>query len=150
MIGYTIWDGKEAVTVYDKASSVATSVAKGSLVTFDNLGDGMIDNVSVAKNGTNALTPAAVKGIDGKTFTIYGSETDGTDGKVYIITDDTTVLYVDSEDVAGAESGSLQTAGTDTSGAINNINFVIDEADSGSTTVFKLDLLVIEINNEWK
>ncbi|MCI5498018.1 MAG: S-layer homology domain-containing protein, partial [Clostridiales bacterium] len=150
VIGYTIWDGKEAVTVYDKASSVATSVAKGSLVTFDNLGDGMIDNVSVAKNGTNALTPAAVKGIDGKTFTIYGSETDGTDGKVYIITDDTTVLYVDSEDVAGAESGSLQTAGTDTSGAINNINFVIDEADGGSTTVFKLDLLVIEINNEWK
>ena len=156
VVGYTIWNGKSEVTVYEKASSVASGVAKGSLITFDDLGDNMIDNVSVAKNGnSNPLVTAAVKGIDGDTFTVYAQDktANGSDtidsAKTYIITKDTTILYVDSDEVEGAENGSLQTAAENTSNqGIANIKFVVDEADGDNA--YKLDLLVIEINNEWK
>ena len=156
VVGYTIWNGKSEVTVYEKASSVASGVAKGSLITFDDLGDNMIDNVSVAKNGnSNPLVTAAVKGIDGDTFTVYAQDktANGSDtidsAKTYIITKDTTILYVDSDEVEGAENGSLQTAAENSDNkGIANIKFVVDEADGDNA--YKLDLLVIEINNEWK
>ena len=153
VIGYTIWNGKSEVTVYEKANKAVSG--KDTFITFDDLGDGMIDNVTVAKNGSNALVTAAVKGIDGDTFTVYaqdktenGSTTiDST--KTYIITKDTTVLYVDSDEVEGAENGSLQTAAENSDNkGIANIKFVVDEADGDNA--YKLDLLVIEINNEWK
>ena len=155
VVGYTIWNGKSEVTVYEKASSIAANVQKGALITFDDLGDGMIDNVSVAKNGSNPLVTAAVKGIDGDTFTVYAQDSTANGNgtidatKTYIITKDTTVLYVDSDEVEGAENGSLQTAAENTSNqGIANIKFVVDEADGDNA--YKLDLLVIEINNEWK
>ena len=161
--GYTIWNGKSEVTVYEKSSSIASGVAKGSLITFDDLGDGMIDNVAIANNGaSNQLVTAAVKGIDGDTFTVYAPAntvdkdgntvaTTANEGYTYIITKDTTILYVDSDEVEGAENGSLQTAAEASANkGIANIKFVVDEADGTSTTSYKLDLLVIEINNEWK
>ena len=145
VVGYTIWDGKSEVTVYEELNSIPPFAEKGAFITFDDLGDGMIDNAAIANNGKDkALTDAAVKGIDGKTFTIY-DDADNT----YIITDDTTILYVDSEEVEGVETGSLQTAAEDSSNnGINNIKYIVDEADGDNA--FKLDLLVIEINNEWK
>ena len=161
VIGYTIWNGKSEVTVYEKASKAVSG--KGTFITFDDLGDGMIDNVTVAKNGdANPLLTAAVKGIDGDTFTVYAPAntvdkdgntvaTTANEGYTYIITKDTTILYVDSDEVEGAENGSLQTAAEASANkGIANIKFVVDEADGTSTTSYKLDLLVIEINNEWK
>ena len=154
VIGYTIWNGKENVTVYDKDNSAKAQ--KGDVITFDDLGGTNVDNVAIANNGaSNQLVTAAVKGIDGDTFTVYaqdktenGSTTiDST--KTYIITKDTTVLYVDSDEVEGAENGSLQTAAENSDNkGIANIKFVVDEADGDNA--YKLDLLVIEINNEWK
>ena len=161
VIGYTIWNGKSEVTVYEKASKAVSG--KGTFITFDDLGDSMIDNVTVAKNGdANPLVTAAVKGIDGDTFTVYAPahtvdkngnavSTTANEGYTYIITKDTTILYVDSDEVEGAENGSLQTAAeASANNGIANIKFVVDEADGTSTTSYKLDLLVIEINNEWK
>ena len=150
VIGYTIWNGKENVTVYDKDNSAKAK--KGDVITFDDLGGTNVDNVKVAENGSFKLTTAAVDGIDGNTFTV--KTTNASDEEVvttYIITDDTTVLYVDSEDVSGIEKGSLQTAAdnTTTGGKTPNIKFVIDEKD-GDSDNYKLDLLVIEVNNEWK
>ena len=163
VVGYTIWNGKSEVTVYEKSSSIASGVVKGSLITFDDLGDSMIDNVAIANNGaSNQLVTAAVKGIDGDTFTVYAPahtvdkngnavSTTANEGYTYIITKDTTILYVDSDEVEGAENGSLQTAAEASANkGIANIKFVVDEADGTSTTSYKLDLLVIEINNEWK
>ena len=149
VIGYTIWNGKENVTVYDKDNSAKAK--KGDVITFDDLGGTNVDNVKVAENGSFKLTTAAVDGIDGNTFTVKTTSGQDVVTTTYIITDDTTVLYVDSEDVSGIEKGSLQTAAdnTTTGGKTPNIKFVIDEKD-GDSDNYKLDLLVIEVNNEWK
>ena len=149
VIGYTIWNGKENVTVYDKDNSARAK--KGDVITFDDLGGTNVDNVKVAENGSFKLTTAAVDGIDGNTFTVKTTSGQNVVTTTYIITDDTTVLYVDSEDVSGIEKGSLQTAADDTTtgGKTPNIKFVIDEKD-GDSDNYKLDLLVIEVNNEWK
>ena len=149
VIGYTIWNGKENVTVYDKDNSAKAK--KGDVITFDDLGGTNVDNVKVAENGSFKLTTAAVDGIDGNTFTVKTTSGQDVVTTTYIITDDTTVLYVDSEDVSGIEKGSLQTAANDgsTVNKIPNIKFVIDEKD-GDSDNYKLDLLVIEVNNEWK
>ncbi len=141
VVGYPVWDGKQNITLYEEANTA--SAAKGDFITFDDLGNANVDNVKIAANGTFALTTAAVKGIDGDTFTIYNDTT-----YTYIITKDTTVLYVDADDVAGVETGALQTAAESAAGVgINNIKFVIDEADGSNA--YKLDLLVIEVNNEF-
>ena len=154
VIGYTIWNGKENVTVYDKDNSAKAQ--KGDVITFDDLGGTNVDNVAIANNGaSNQLVTAAVKGIDGDTFTVYAQDSTANGNgtidatKTYIITKDTTVLYVDSDEVEGAENGSLQTAAENSENkGIANIKFVVDEADGDNA--YKLDLLVIEINNEWK
>ena len=146
VVGYPVWDGKQNITLYDEASS--TKIVKGDFITFDALGGDKVDNVTIAKNEVNAkltydLTLAAVKGIDGDTFTIYGDT-----ANTYIITKDTTILYVDADEVEGAETGTLQTAAEDKdNNGIANIKFVIDEADGSNA--YKLDLLVIEVNNEF-
>ena len=142
VVGYPVWDGKQNITLYEEANTA--SATKGDFITFDNLGDANVDNVAIAKNGSFPLTTAAVKGIDGDTFTIYNDTTN-----TYIITKDTTILYVDADEVEGAETGALQTAAESSAGVgINNIKFVIDEQD-GTAPAYKLDLLVIEINNEF-
>ncbi len=159
VVGYPVWDGKQNITLYEEANTA--SAAKGDFITFDDLGNANIDNVKIAANGSFALTTAAVKGIDGDTFTVYGSDltvggSSSIDAaKTYIITKDTTILYVDADEVEGAETGALQTAAettvkvsnVDTVKGIANIKFVIDEADG--TDAYKLDLLVIEVNNEF-
>ena len=62
---------------------------------------------------------------------------------------------MDADEVEGAETGALQTAAETTVKVgsseeikgIANIKFVVDEADG--TDAYKLDLLVIEVNNEF-
>ena len=145
VVGYPVWDGKEELTIYDEASSVASGVSKGSLITFDNLGEGNVDNVKVAENAPYTLTFASVKGVDGDTFTTYGSS------DTYIITKDTTILYINSADKEGQDNGSLQEAATTGTGTVTptkNIAFVVDEADGTSTNAWKLDLLVIDVEND--
>ena len=149
---YTIWNGTQEVTVFDKDSSSSPAAAKKDIISFDDLGDNKVDNVT--KNPTNVaegqsydytLQTAAVDGIDGDTFTVDGKNA------TYIITKDTTILYVDSDDVAGVDKGSLQTAADAENGSkIDNIKYLVSETDGTNSNAFKLDLLVIEVNNEFK
>ena len=62
-----------------------------------------------------------------------------------------TILYVDSDDVAGVDKGSLQTAADAANGGkIANVKYLVSETDGTNSNAFKLDLLVIEVNNEFK
>ena len=147
VIGYEIWDGKNTTTIYDENNGT-TAVVKGDVITFDNLGEGNVDNVKLAQTKDNKLIIDSVAGVEGQTFTVTSDST-----KTYIITDKTTVLYVDSDDYAGVESGSVQQAADEIGGSagekVKNIAYVVSEKDGDNANALKLDLLVVEVNGDW-
>ena len=130
---YKIWNGSETVTVIEKASS--TSVAKGSIISYTDNGDGYISSV------TSTATSGAIIGFSDKTLVVRN--TSGTN-TTYAITDDTVIMYVDSAKIEGVNGGELALASENADGTYVQNVYVLPNG----TTPTNLDLVVYEIGNE--
>ncbi len=94
---YEYWDGSEVVTAMEKDKSDLTNFVAGSIITFDDNGDGTIKNVSLPEIQVGFIT-----GVN-------------SDGRVQInncatnskYNDDTVILYVDSADTVGVAGGEI-------------------------------------------
>ena len=104
------------LTVQEKGNDNA-DLKSGAVVTYDTDGK-LIKNVkTVAK-----LTADAVTGYDEKSGKIQFSINNSTN---YEITDDTTVLYVDTKNDKGQEGGSIALADKPENLYINNVLVVV-------------------------
>lgn len=132
------WDGSDTVTKYfsDNADVDVGALTTGAVISYTDLGDNEISDVTVEGNLSTAL---AVTGIDGDTLTV----SDGSTSTDYYLTDDTEYLYVDTDTDVGSDSGAVVLASKETSGYVMNV-VIVPGSDS------EIDLIVVDINNEWK
>ena len=130
---YTLWTVDGELTVQEKGNDNA-DLKSGAVVTYDTDGK-LIKNVkTVAK-----LTADAVTGYDEKSGKIQFSINNSTN---YEITDDTTVLYVDTKNDKGQEGGSIALADKPENLYINNVLVVVP------STGKELALVIVDVNNE--
>ncbi|MBM6924818.1 S-layer homology domain-containing protein [Pseudoflavonifractor phocaeensis] len=137
---FSIWTKDNELMVAKMESTDAPSdYPRGSVITYDVVSDGVIKNVSLVN-----VTTAVVSGwneAEGKIQFANGAVASSK------VDDDTTVIYVDSSKMEGAEGGVIRIADNTHNPAAD----VIDANDQanvryyGSSTV--LDLLVVDINN---
>ena len=148
---FTMWNGSESVTVTTKdlATTLATNgLAKGNIIIYDDLGDGVIE----VRDADLALTEAAVLAYNAENIQFSGDTV--ALGKTGVgtpvdaeITDDTVILYFDSDEVTGIEGGRIRlaTETADSTDAVpeyyTNVGYTVA---NGEVTI-----LVVEVNNNY-
>ena len=166
---FDMWNGSEIVTVVTD-DSAAKNLAKRDIITYTDLGNNKIDDVDPvdgsyqAVKGTsgNELYLTAASDNNWMTVSVAVSGKYATD--TAYITSDTVILYVDSEALTGNKDGAIvnaqekfvpAVAATDTTEAVaayyymlTNV-FTYDEVDSEGKCDGELELVVVEVNNEW-
>ncbi len=142
-ISMTIWNGEDEVTVLAESTKANSSidsntkvgddanVKKGTPISFDDLGDGKIENVTSVKDKADAVTGYN----DGKAIVF---ETAG-DAE---IDDDTVILYVDTANNDGVVGGSVGVAQEDALG--NYVKNVYADVDVDGNVLF---IIVDTTNN---
>ena len=130
-INFTIWTADGELVVKDESDATdLTAFVAGSVVTYKVVDDAIVDDVTV-------ITPAigAVTGWDG-------------DEKIQIddnastkVTEDTTVIYIDSDEQEGVEGGAIAIADEPKTGYFVPNVMYIDGTD-------ELDLLIVDVNNK--
>ena len=159
----TIWNGKtsDELSTKDKLS-FPDGVGKGSIVCYKLNDSGAISQFKDLGNmttvGKDKIVPGAVTVINADDSLKIGTTVNSTSSAYdYTIDeDDTTVLWIDSDAIAGVESGSYSTAKNhyDANDAINgsvyNVYYVIGtEAVTGTAAKDAvLDLIVVDVNND--
>lgn len=147
VVQYTMWTKSGSVTVLEEKSKPDDKLEKGMVVTYDDLGDGKIENVK------SVGAKAAVTGMASDELVLQCT---GEGKQPYTIDKDTVYLYISTEDVAGVEGGSVNLAAkVAKKGAENgnggtygadvyqqNIWFVLNEDDAE-----KIALVVVDVNN---
>ena len=133
-----VWDGTKVETYYyDGALAVAE---KGDVIKYSDLGNKEIGDIEIM-NATDVGVIGAITGVDGKNVVI--------DGEDFYITSDTVILYVDTANYEGSETGAVVVANeTGESGTTNYVDNALYVADTG-TKANELKLLVIDTDNEW-
>ncbi len=133
-LNFTIWTADGEVVAKAKTDDAAADFKAGTLVTFDT-----VDNATVKNVESVTATTSAVTGYDGdKKIQIVGTG-------VTKMTDDTTILFIDSEDTAGFEGGSIELAQELEDGTyVDNVSYILNGA--GTEYV----LIVVDVNNEMK
>ena len=130
-------DGSTLDTAPDKADvSSYNAYAKGSFVTFEKLSNGNIGEVKAITGGTDAIKGMYVD-KDGETVLnlLAGSKN---------ITKDTVIVYVDTENVTGAEGGELALAQeTAVAGSYVKNVVVYDKPTADGD----LEVIFVDINN---
>ena len=127
---YSVWTGSENETVKVEGRGANQQADKGDFIKVED------DKITVLN------TQSAVEAYDGETITFIGN-----DGE-YNITDDTQVIYVNTEDTEGAEGGSIRVAtdhNTENKFELNAV-YVPDTKNSDGT--YDLLALFIDVNNE--
>lgn len=127
---YSVWTGSENETVKVEGRGANQQADKGDFIKVED------DKITVLN------TQSAVEAYDGETITFIGN-----DGE-YNITDDTQVIYVNTEDTEGAEGGSIRVAtdhNTENEFELNAV-YVPDTENSDGT--YDLLALFIDVNNE--
>ena len=132
---FSVWTGSENETIKVEANKVHGNIVKGSFVKAD--GDDLYKLDAIpAKDGV--AYAGAVDGADDESFVIDNNE--------YKITEDTQVIYVDTDAVEGVGGGSIVEA-TDhnTSGDYeNNVYFIVDP----DSTDNELLVVFVDVQNE--
>ena len=131
---FSVWTGSENETFKIESAKVGANVQKGAFVKIENDG---INVVGVA---------GAISGFDAETVSFYNVTGE------YNITDDTQIIYVDSDKdvVEGVGGGELSEA-TDHNikdKYENNVVYVVDTADKNPADGTDLVALFVDINNE--
>lgn len=138
---YTIWTGSEEVTV-EEAGSKLNDRKKGTVIGYRELkGDEDVKTIEdVAKISMKADAVDSVNNA-GTTFTLlngFGSPAK----KQFDVGNSSTVLYVDSDDSKGIETGSIRTASKDADG--NEILNVLAYSDGTDD----IEVLIVDVKNE--
>lgn len=138
---YTIWTGSEEVTVEETGSKLSDR-KKGTVIGYRELkGDEDVKTIEDVAKIT--MTPTAVDSVNsrGTTFTVI----DGIGSamkKQFDVGNNSTVLYVDSDDAKGVESGVIREASKNASGAyIQNVLAYSDGTDD-------IEVLIVDIKNK--
>lgn len=127
---YSVWTGSETQTIKVETKNAANA-AKGDFIKVVD------DKITVIA----ATQEAAVLAYDGEYISFRG-----VDGE-FKITDDTKIIYVNTDKVAGAEGGSIIEA-TDHNTKDNYENNVVYVADTAAGKTDELLALFVDINNE--
>ena len=135
---FTYWDGTQEVTAKAEGDSISDFKA-GAVITFDNVGEGLIKNVSVP----SSLVTGKVTGWD-------NNKKISLDGSNYELSDDTVILYVDSGDKKGqaGDRGLINLAAdmdTTLAGDENNVRYIT----VGNPGV-AVALLLVDVDNYMK
>ena len=132
---FSVWTGSENETIKVESNKVHGSVVKGSFVKIDGDDLYMLSQIP-AEDGV--AYAGAVDGADAESFVIDNNE--------YKITDDTQVIYVDTDAVEGVEGGSIvEATDQNTQGKYeNNVYFIVDP-DSDEN---ELLVVFVDVNNE--
>ena len=134
------WNGTETVEYKYEGSM---SIAKGTIFEYSVDGEGIADITKMPESG-EFVGSGKVSAYDAATgdITIDGITT-------YTITDDTLVLYVDSDAEVGAEGGSIRLAnaynGSTVDTSYNNVKYYFD-----GNSDKELSVLVVDVNNNMK
>ncbi|MDY3617396.1 S-layer homology domain-containing protein [Agathobaculum sp.] len=151
----TIWNGTETIDVLDKNKT--TGLDKGDFISYTDQGEGVIKAEKVLDYGTDEKQIFAFDG--GKNLQFASKDSVGTTSDVqvdstnkFLITDDTTILYIDSDKVEGVSGGSIQIANKDAAGKLlgDNNAYFVSKATKNSDGKVELKLLVVEIANDIK
>lgn len=153
-VEYTMWTKNGSVKVLEEKSSATKGLKKGIVVTYDDLGDGKVENVKpVGEKG--AITGMNSDELVIRTFN--KEDTSKNRNGAYTINSDTKYLYIDSDAGVGVEGGSVNLAtkvakkdavkddGSKYADDVyqNNVWFVLDEEDEK----VKVTLVVVDVNN---
>ena len=127
---YSVWTGSENETVKVEGRGANQQADKGDFIKVED------DKITVLN------TQSAVEAYDGETITFIGN-----DGE-YNITDDTQVIYVNTEDTEGAEGGSIRVATDHNKENEFELNAVYVPDTENSDGTYDLLALFIDVNNE--
>ena len=127
---YSVWTGSENETVKVEGRGANQQADKGDFIKVED------DKITVLN------TQSAVEAYDGETITFIGN-----DGE-YNITDDTQVIYVNTEDTEGAEGGSIRVATDHNTEDKFELNAVYVPDTKNSDGTYDLLALFIDVNNE--
>ena len=125
---FEVWDGTEAITL--KVKDTAARYTARSIISYDNVGDGIIKNVTVYTQQEGAITA-------------YSSNSVEIDGVTYDITADSVILNVDDTTKSGIAGDALLTATEIGSNGIyvKNARYVVNANN-------EVKAIVVDINNE--
>ena len=146
-----IWNGEEEITVLAKtaAGSDLTSITSstpndftaGTVIGYTVSGD-YITNVNKLADDTDDYFEGAVKA-----YKEGGEDIEfANDSTIYTITDDTAIIFVDSETNEGYDTGAIQIADIDNGTEINNVIYYYDHNDAKH----ELKVIFVDVNNELK
>lgn len=131
-INFTIWTANGELVVKDESDATdLTAFVAGSVVTYKVVDDAIVDSVTV-------ITPdiGAVTGWDGDEKIQIDTMRSSTK-----VTDDTTVIYIDSDEQEGVEGGAIAIADEPKTGYfVPNVMYI-----NGTD---ELDLLIVDVNNK--
>lgn len=139
----TIWNGAETIEVKAELSAAGdisnAKYAEGALVTYDVLSATEVDNVAVTG------TDDAIVAYDGTNIGFKSNNS-----VEYVITEDTVIVYVDSDKVVGYEGGKIALAQKlENTNHYANVYFTQDDADTDLTDGQDLLALFVDVNNKW-
>lgn len=138
---YTLFDGTSQVKVMAK-STISTAVYEGDVVEYTLNSDGEIDTITAYS--TDAASPsakvAAITAYDGTYIQLNNATT-----RYEIDKDDTVIIYVDNDNIEGAEDGSIQLA-TKAPGATAYGNYYANAIVLFTGT--DVDLIIVDNNND--
>ena len=137
------WNGTETVEYKYEGSM---SIAKGTIFEYSVDGEGIADITKMPESG-EVVDSGKVSAYDAATGDITIVTSTGT--TTYTITDDTLILYVDSDEEVGAEGGSIRLAnaynGSTVDTSYNNVKYYFD-----GNSDKELSVLVVDVNNNMK
>ena len=147
------WNGTETVEYKYEGSM---SIAKGTIFEYSVDGKGIADITKMPESG-EFVDSGKVSAYDAATGDITivvggslsGSSWVGGTSYTYSITEDTLILYVDSDEEVGAEGGSIRLAnaynGSKVDISNNNVKYYFD-----GNSDKELSVIVVDVNNNMK
>ena len=128
---FEIWNGSETITI--KAKMTANIWAARSIIRFDDVGDGIVKNVTI--NDASRFAEGSI--------TAFNSNNVEIDGKNYAITDDTVILNVNDELKTGVAGNALLNATEigDSGTFVKNARYIYNSRD-------EILVIVVDINND--
>ena len=150
---FNVWNGSTVEPVKVEASGLNKGVEKGAYIQYNVGSDGLTEKSDIKV--LNQANIGAVKKYEAsrKVLTVYGGDAtvannkatfDTTNTVALPVADDVQIIYVDSSEPEGVESGSVMEATPDKTGATAaaNIMYVTDPSESNEVV-----LIIVDVDN---
>ncbi|NCB63504.1 MAG: hypothetical protein EOM52_07795 [Clostridia bacterium] len=130
---FVLWTSTGAQKVKEESSS--SQLSAGTVIAYNDAGSGIIKNVSVINT-----TAAAVTGWNGKDIALLNADSTTTSTK---ITDDSVIIYIDSDKKSGAEGEGIPFAGKpDGTNYAENVRYAHNANG--------VKVILVDVNNDLK